>query len=158
MQAAYVAMSWMYRRNWPCSATIDNNTRHSDALNRRLVYAGQPAQYQSSHQTTCISISTSLTFQLNRGDVKGPLCTPRSLLIDVRPGVRYKWHSIRHSRVVHGLGWVHCSKSSLLKIWKDYFNAFKAWLDKISLHQAVKLEFMADQTGTGNWSEGIIKW
>ena len=36
-----------------------------------------------------------------------------------------------------GLGWVQYSKST--KIWKDYVNAFKARLDKIWLHQAVKL-------------------
>jgi len=43
------------------------------------------------------------------------------------------------------------------KILKDYFNAFKEGLDKIWLHQAVKFDFMADLTGTGNRSEGVIK-
>jgi len=36
-----------------------------------------------------------------------------------------------------GSVWVQYSKSTL-KIWKDYVNAFKARLDKIWLHQAVK--------------------
>jgi len=36
-----------------------------------------------------------------------------------------------------GSGWVHYSKSTL-KFWKDFINAFKARLDKIWLHQAVK--------------------
>jgi len=35
-----------------------------------------------------------------------------------------------------GLGWVHYSKGT--KILTDYVNAFKARLDKIWLHQAVK--------------------
>jgi len=61
-------------------------------------------------------------------------------------------------RVVHGLGWVGSTTAKVLKIWKDCFNAFKARLDKIWLHQAVKLDFVADLTGIGNWSEGVIKW
>jgi len=36
-------------------------------------------------------------------------------------------------------------------------NAFKARLDKFWLHQAVKYDFTADLTGTGNRSEEIIK-
>ena len=44
-----------------------------------------------------------------------------------------------------GLGWVHYSKST--KNWQDYFNAFKARLDKIWLHQAVEFDFVADLTG-----------
>jgi len=31
-----------------------------------------------------------------------------------------------------------------------YVNAFKAQLDKIWLHQAVKFDYTADLTGTGN--------
>jgi len=81
------------------------------------------------------------------------------------------------SRVVHGLGWpmglvglgwveifqflvgwVGSTIAKVLKIWKDYFNAFKARLDKIWLHQAVKFDFVADLTGTGNRLEGVIKW
>ena len=54
-----------------------------------------------------------------------------------------------------GLGWVHYSKST--KMGKDYVNAFKARLDKIWMHQAVKFDVMADRTGTGNRSEGVIK-
>jgi len=45
-------------------------------------------------------------------------------------------------RVVHGLGWpmgwVGSTIAKVLKIWKDYVNAFKARLGKIWLHQAVK--------------------
>jgi len=47
-----------------------------------------------------------------------------------------------------GLGWVHQSKTT--KNWKDYVTAFKARLDKIWLHWAVKFDFEADLTGTGN--------
>ena len=36
------------------------------------------------------------------------------------------------------LGWVQYSKSTRLQIWKDCVSAFKAQLDKIWLHQAVK--------------------
>ena len=56
------------------------------------------------------------------------------------------------------VGWVGSATAKVLKIWTDYFNAFKAQLDKIWLNQAVKFDFMADLTDTGNWSEGIIKW
>jgi len=55
----------------------------------------------------------------------------------------------RDFSVFGGLGWVHYSKSTK-KICKDYFNAFKARSDNIWLHQAVKFDFMADLTGTGN--------
>jgi len=40
---------------------------------------------------------------------------------------------------------------------KDYVAAFKARLDKIWMHQAVKFDVMADRTGTGNRSEEVIK-
>ena len=58
------------------------------------------------------------------------------------------------------MGWVGSTTAKVLKIWTNYFNAFKAQLDKIWLHQAVKFGFTADMTGTGNWSEGVglIKW
>jgi len=36
-------------------------------------------------------------------------------------------------------------------------NAFKARLDKFWSHQAVKFDFTADLTGTGNRSEEVIK-
>ena len=36
-------------------------------------------------------------------------------------------------------------------------NAFKAWLDKFRLHKAVKFDFTADLTGTGNRSEEVLK-
>jgi len=49
-----------------------------------------------------------------------------------------------------GLGWVGSTTEKVLKIRKDYFNALKARLGKIWLHQAVKLDFTADLTGTGN--------
>ena len=51
-----------------------------------------------------------------------------------------------------GLGWVEIfqflvgsvgsTTAKVLKIRKDYFNAFKALLDEIWLHQAVKFDFM----------------
>jgi len=44
-------------------------------------------------------------------------------------------------------------KSSLQKIWQDDFNAFKAQLVQIWLHQAVKFDFTANLTGTG-----VSKW
>ena len=44
------------------------------------------------------------------------------------------------TRVVHGLGWVHYSKST--KNLKGLFSAFTVRLDKIWLHQAVKFDFM----------------
>jgi len=39
-----------------------------------------------------------------------------------------------------GLGWVASSTEKVLKIRRDYVNAFKARLDKIWFHQAVKFE------------------
>jgi len=47
-----------------------------------------------------------------------------------------------------GLGWVHYSKST--ENLKRLVNAFKTRLDKIWFHQAVKFDFTADLTGTGN--------
>jgi len=41
--------------------------------------------------------------------------------------------------VLGGLGWVECTIAKVLKVCKDY--AFKARLDKIWLHQAVKFDF-----------------
>jgi len=49
-----------------------------------------------------------------------------------------------------GLGWVGSTTAKVLKILKDYFDTFKARLDQIWLHQAVKFDIMADLTGTGN--------
>ena len=43
--------------------------------------------------------------------------------------------------------WVGSTIVKVLKIWKNYVNAFKARLDKIWLHQAVKFDFTADLTG-----------
>ena len=54
----------------------------------------------------------------------------------------------RDFSVFGGLGWVHYSKRT--KNLKGLFNAFKARLDEIWLHQAVNFDFMADLTGTGN--------
>ena len=48
------------------------------------------------------------------------------------------------------LGWVGTTTAKVLKIRKNHFNAYKARLDKIWLHRAVKLDFLADLTGTGN--------
>ena len=50
------------------------------------------------------------------------------------------------------VGWVGSATAKVLKIWTDYFNAFKARLDKIWLNQAVKFDFMADLTDTGNYN------
>ena len=36
-------------------------------------------------------------------------------------------------------------------------NAFRTWLVKFWQHQAVKFDFTADLTGTGNRSEEVIK-
>jgi len=70
-----------------------------------------------------------------------------------------------YTRVVHGLGWVGLgwvgsrffsfwwvgsTTEKVLKIGNDYVNAFKARLDKIWFKQAVKFDFTADLTGTGN--------
>jgi len=44
------------------------------------------------------------------------------------------------------MGWVGSTVAKVLQISKDYVNAF----DKIWLHQAVKFDFSADLTGTGN--------
>jgi len=44
------------------------------------------------------------------------------------------------------VGWVGFTVAKLLKI---YVTAFKAQLDKILFHQAVKFDFTADLTGTG---------
>ena len=48
------------------------------------------------------------------------------------------------------VGWVGSTIAKVLKIGKDYVTAFKARLDKIWLHEAVKSDFTADLTGTGN--------
>jgi len=55
------------------------------------------------------------------------------------------------------VGWVGSTTAKVLKIGKDYVTAFKARLDKIRLHEAVKSDFTADLTGTVNRSEGVIK-
>jgi len=57
----------------------------------------------------------------------------------------------------HGLDWVGSTIAKVLNVRKDYVNAFKARLDKFWLHQAVKFDFTADLTGTGNRSEEVIK-
>ena len=50
------------------------------------------------------------------------------------------------------VAWVGSAIAKVLQIWKDNVNAFKARLDKIWLYQAVKFDFKADLTGTGNRS------
>jgi len=52
--------------------------------------------------------------------------------------------------VFGGFGWVGSTIAKVLKISKDYVNAFKARLDKIWFHQAVKFDSTADLTGNGN--------
>ena len=54
------------------------------------------------------------------------------------------WVEILQFLVV--VGWVGCTIAKVLKISKDADNAFKAWLDKIWLHQAGKFDFTADLT------------
>ena len=49
--------------------------------------------------------------------------------------------------LTHGFGWVEIFQ---FLVGLAGFNAFKARFDKIWLHQAVKFDFMADLTGTGN--------
>ena len=56
----------------------------------------------------------------------------------------------RDFSVFGGLSWVGSTTEKVLKIRKDYVNAFKARLDKIWFRQAVKCDFTADLTGTGN--------
>ena len=56
----------------------------------------------------------------------------------------------RDFSVFGGFGWVGSTIAKVLKIWKDYVNAFKARLEKIWFHQVVKFDFTADLTGTGN--------
>jgi len=57
------------------------------------------------------------------------------------------------------MGWVGLGPlySKSTKNLKGFFNAFKARLDKIWLHQAVKFDFMGDLAGTDNRSERAIK-
>jgi len=55
----------------------------------------------------------------------------------------------RDFSVFGGLGLVGSTTAKVLKLLKEYFNAFKARLDKIWLHQAVKFDLKADLTGTG---------
>ena len=55
--------------------------------------------------------------------------------------------------------------SRIVNIWNNLpnsvnastVNAFKARLDKFWSHQAVKYDFTADLTGTGNRSEEVLK-
>jgi len=47
------------------------------------------------------------------------------------------------------VGWVGSTTAKVLKNLNRLFNVFKARLDKIWLHKAVKFDFMADLTGTG---------
>ena len=69
----------------------------------------------------------------------------------VNPWVGLGWVGLdRDFSVFGGLGWVGPTIAKVLKIRKDYVNAFKARLDKIWFHQAVKFDFTADLTGTGN--------
>jgi len=61
----------------------------------------------------------------------------------------------RDFSVFRGLGWVHYSRSTK-NFEKNCVNAFKARLDKIWLHQAVKFDCTADLTATGNQSLLVI--
>ena len=57
----------------------------------------------------------------------------------VDPWVGMGWH------FQFSVGCVGFTTAKVLKIWKDYANAFKARLDKIWLHQAVKFDFTAKE-------------
>ena len=77
----------------------------------------------------------------------------------IDPWVRSDWVDIFQCLV----GWVGSTIAKLLKIWKDYVNAFKARLDKIWLHQAVKLLAVLRWVGLGpNFSTcngfGLVRW
>ena len=64
----------------------------------------------------------------------------------VDPSVELRWVGLgRDFSVFGGVGWVGSTVAKVLKI-----NAFKARLDEIWLHQAVKFDFTADLTGTRN--------
>jgi len=56
----------------------------------------------------------------------------------------------RDFSVFGGMGWVGSTIAKVLKMERIAVNAFKARLDKIWLHRAVKFDFTADLTGTGN--------
>jgi len=57
----------------------------------------------------------------------------------VDPWVGLDWVVFgRHFSVSGGLGWAGSTIAKVLKFRKDYVNAFKARLDKIWFHQAVK--------------------
>ena len=59
--------------------------------------------------------------------------------------------------LTHGLGWVGSTIAKVLKYLKELcFHSFKARLDNIWLHQAVKFDFTADPTGTENRSLSVV--
>ena len=67
------------------------------------------------------------------------------------------WVGLGICQFLRGLGWVHYSKST--DNLKGLCYSFKARLDKIWLHQAVKFDFTADPTGTGNRSlSAVLGW
>ena len=65
------------------------------------------------------------------------------------------------TRVVHGLGWpmgwVGSTTEKVLKIWNDYVNVFKARLDKIWFHQAVKFHFYGQSDRYGKPISSVYK-
>jgi len=52
--------------------------------------------------------------------------------------------------LTHGLSWVGSTAAKVLKIGKDYVNAFKAWLDKIRQYQTVSSTVSCIDSG-GVW-------
>jgi len=56
----------------------------------------------------------------------------------------------RDLSVFGGFGWVGSITAKVLKFERIIFDAFKAQLDQIWLHQAVTFHFVADLTGTEN--------
>ena len=59
--------------------------------------------------------------------------------------------------VIPRLGWGTYSTVPNSIVDASTVNAFKARLDKFWSHQAVKYDFTADLTGTGNRSEEVLK-
>jgi len=63
----------------------------------------------------------------------------------------------RDFSVSGGFGWFGSTQAKLLKIWKDYLKTFKARLDKIRLHQAVKFVSctVLGRVGSVRWWVGL---
>ena len=63
--------------------------------------------------------------------------------------------------LTHWFGWVGSTTAKVLKIWKDYFNAFKARLDKIWLQLNLILWPIWQVPETDQkeyWSDNVRRW